>query len=389
MAELYDAVVVGAGPAGSYFAYKLAKLGNQVIVFERQPEIGSSVCCTGIVGKECFDKFPVALNAVLAETTSASLFSPSGKVLNLHKETVQAYIVDRTAFDNALAQRAQDEGAEYRLSARVDNIEIVNRCVRLSVEHAGTMTDFDSKVVAICNGFGGSLTKALGLGKIDDYVAGAQTEVPTDTVGEVEVYFGQSIAPGFFAWLVPTSEGKALVGLLTRRNAGAYLKKLITTLNAQGKIDCVETDFTYGVIPLMPLRKTYAERTVVIGDAAGHVKPTTGGGIYYGLLCADIAADTIHEALRSDDLSAKRIARYERRWRKMLAKELQIGYWGRKLYENLSDNQIDRIFDLIISNNIHEELLQSPDFSFDWHGSSILRVLKHKALGKAIRSMTR
>jgi digeranylgeranylglycerophospholipid reductase len=389
LTELYDAVVVGAGPAGSYFAYKLAELGNQVIVFERQTQIGSSVCCTGIVGKECFDKFPVAFNAVLAEMTSARLFSPSGKLLNLHKETVQAYIVDRAAFDNALAQRAKDEGADYHLSSRVDSIEIMNRCLRTRVEHAGTMTEFDSKVVAICNGFGGSLTKALGMGKIDDSVAGAQAEVSANSVDEVEVYFGQSIAPGFFAWLVPTSEGKALVGLLARRNPGAYLKQLLTMLISQGKIVGGEADFTYGVIPLMPLRKTYGERLVVIGDAAGHVKPTTGGGIYYGLLCADMAADTIHEALRSDDLSAKRLARYERRWKKMIARELQIGYWGRKLYENLSDNQIERIFDLIIAGNIHEELLQSPDFSFDWHGSSILRVLKHKALGTAIRSMTR
>ena len=389
MAELYDAIVVGAGPAGSYFAYRLAKLGHRVIVFERQPKVGDSVCCTGIVGKECFDRFPIAFNAILAEASSARLFSPSGKLLNLHKETVQAYIVDRAAFDNALAQRAQEAGADYLLSAKVDDIAIVDRCVRARVEHNGTMIKFDSKVAAICNGLGGPLPKALGLGKIGDSVAGAQAEVSANGVDEVEVYFGQSIAPGFFAWLVPSSAGKALVGLLTRRNPGSYLKKLLTMLHAQGKIASDEVEFTYGGIPLKPLRKTYGERLVVIGDAAGHVKPTTGGGIYYGLLCADMAADTIHEALCSDDLSAKRLARYEQRWKEILARELQIGYWGRKLYENLSDSQIERIFDLILSNNIHEELLQSPDFSFDWHGSFILRALKHKALGKTVRSMTK
>jgi geranylgeranyl reductase family protein len=382
-------MVVGAGPSGSYFAYRLAKLGHRVIVFERQPKVGDSVCCTGIVGKECFDRFPIAFNAVLGEVCSARLFSPSGKLINLRKETVQAYIVDRSAFDNALALKAQDEGADYHLSARVDNIAVLDRCVRARVEHGGVITEFDGKVAAICNGFGGLLTKALGIGKINEYVAGAQAEISVNGVDEVEVYLGQSIAPGFFAWLVPTLEGKALAGLLTRRRPGWYLKKLLNMLQDKWKIAPGEANFTYGVIPLRPLRKTYGKRVVVVGDAAGHVKPTTGGGIYYGLLCADIAADTVHEALCSDDFSAKRLARYEQRWKKILDRELQIGYWGRKLYENLNDSQIERIFDLIISNNIHEELLRSPDFSFDWHGGSIVKVLKHKVLDKTVSSMTR
>jgi len=73
----------------------------------------------------------------------------------------------------------------------------------------------------------------------------------------------------------------------------------------------------------------------------------------------------------------------------MLARELQIGYFARRLYEKLSDSQIEHIFDLIQQNNIHEELLQSPDFSFDWHGESVLRALRHKTLGKTVRAMTK
>ena len=115
---------------------------------------------------------------------------------------------------------------------------------------------------------------------------------------------------------------------------------------------------------------------------AGQVKPTTGGGIYYGLLCADIAAKVIAGALRSDDFSAKRMSHYERDWKRKLSKELQIGYWARKTYESLDDRQIENIFDIVQSNNIHEDILQSPDFSFDWHGESILKVLKNKPLSR-------
>ena len=373
---------------GSYLAYRLAKLGYRVVVFERRPRVGDAVCCTGIIGKECFDRFPVANNAVLAQANSAKFFTPSGRYLRLSKETVQACIVDRVVFDRALAQKAQEAGAEYRVSSKVEDIVISSDCAEAVVDCRGVRSDFKGRIALLSNGFGGSLSQKLGLGVISDFVLGAQAEVNTGNLEEVEVYFGQKVAPGFFAWLVPTSQGKALAGLLSRRSPGLCLKNLLSTLLAQGKIISAEDKIVYGVVPITPLPKTYKERLVVVGDAAGQVKPTTGGGIYYGLLCADIAAEVIHEALAADDLSARRLSSYEKRWRKKLSKELQVGYWARKLYEKLNDNQIEGIFDIVQEDNIHETLLRSPDFSFDWHSDSILRALKDKPLSRAVRSVT-
>ncbi|MDI6814873.1 MAG: hypothetical protein QMC90_02150, partial [Dehalococcoidales bacterium] len=131
----------------------------------------------------------------------------------------------------------------------------------------------------------------------------------------------------------------------------------------------------------------HSERLVVVGGAAGQVKPTTGGGIYYGLLCADIAANNLHRALESGDLSARGLASYEREWRRKLRRELKIGYWARKFYERLSDRQIDWIFDIIKSNGIDEALLKAKDLSFDWHGEVVLRLMGHRAVAKAIEVM--
>ena len=237
-------------------------------------------------------------------------------------------------------------------------------------------------MAVISNGFGPALPQRLGLGKIPDFVLGAEAEVKVRDLEEVEIYLGQEIAPGFFGWLVPTSDGRALAGLLSRRSPGSCLKNLLAGLVTQGKITPNETRIVHGGIPLRPLPKTYRERIVIVGDAAGQVKPTTGGGIYYGLLCADIAAEIIHDALKTDDLSAKRLAQYERGWKAKLSKELEVGYWARKTYEGLSDRQIENIFDIVKENNIHESILQSPDFSFDWHGDSIMRALKHEPIAK-------
>jgi len=223
------------------------------------------------------------------------------------------------------------------------------------------------------------------LGKVGDFVTGAQAEVETTGIGEVEVYLGQEVAPGFFAWLVPTSPRKALVGLLSRRDPGLYLRKLVSSLAAQGKMASADVELSYGGIALKPLARTYSERLMVVGSAAGQVKPTTGGGIYYGLLGADMAANNLHQALKSDNLSAKNLAKYEREWKRKLGRELKIGYWARKLYESLSDTQIDRIFDIIRSNGIDEALLNEDDLSFDWHGAVVLRLIGHQALSKAIK----
>ena len=94
----------------------------------------------------------------------------------------------------------------------------------------------------------------------------------------------------------------------------------MSSLQAQGRIASSEAGISHGGIPLKPLPRTYGERLVVVGDTAGLVKPTTGGGIYYGLLSADMAADTLHRALKANDLSAKSLASYEREWKNRLGK---------------------------------------------------------------------
>ena len=216
---------------------------------------------------------------------------------------------------------------------------------------------------------------------------GAQAEVEIIGVDEVEIYFGREIAPGFFAWLVPTSPHRALVGLLSRHSPGLYLGKLMSSLLAQGKIVSPEVELSYGGISLKPLIRTYSNRMLVVGGAAGQVKPTTGGGIYYGLLSADMAANTLQRALETNDLSTRSLAEYERMWKAKLGRELRIGYWARKLYERLSDRQIDRIFGIIKSSGIDEALLKADDLSFDWHGEVVFRLIGHKAVSKVIKVM--
>jgi digeranylgeranylglycerophospholipid reductase len=380
---MHDVIIVGGGPVGSHVARGLAEKGHQVLVLEKKSRVGEKVCCTGIIGQECVNNFSIDDKVILRKVNSAALFSPSGNSLHLYRQEPQACVLDRSAFDIFMAERAQHSGAEYNFNSRVTGIITGNDHASVSVSCRGKEFKIPAKAVVIASGFSPGLNERLGLGTFKDFTTGAQAEVETPGIDEVEVYFGD-MAPGFFAWLVPTAPSMARVGLLARKDAGLYLKKWLAQLAKRGKIASAEAKLSYGGIPLKPPTRTYGERMIAVGDAAGQVKPTSGGGIYYGLLSAEIAADTLHRALADDDLSSGRLARYERAWRRKLGRELRAGYWARKLFERLSDRQIDRIFEIIKAGGIDEALLKAEDLSFDWHSRTIIRLLKYQMVAKTL-----
>jgi len=367
---LYDVVIVGAGPVGSYLAYSLAKLGHRVAVFEAKETIGSKVCCTGIVSRECYDLFPQGTGTVLREVSSASFFAPSGQRLTLAKDAVQAYIIDRPAFDIALARKAQEAGVEYFVQSRVAAVLPEREGCQVRVGGSGRQR-FQARAVVLACGFGSVLPEKLGMGKISNFLYGAQAEVKVG-LDEVKVYFDQKLAPGGFAWLVPTSTGRGLAGVISKRRASPLVKGLLSRLTADDNLEIRQK-----AIPLGSLPRTYGDRVLVVGEVAGQVKPTTGGGIYFGLLCAQLAINTLHQALLIDDLSSRRLSHYQRQWRAEIAADLRLGYLARRLYNNLGNKQIDQLFDLMITSRIPEELPQWEEFSFDRHGRLISRLLRH------------
>jgi flavin-dependent dehydrogenase len=340
------------------------------------------------VSRECVNSFAIPENLILRRVESASFFSPSGRVvLRLGRPDTQACILDRVAFDAALARCAQDKGAEYLFNSPAKNLEVAGDRVKIETSRKGERTSFEARAAVIASGFNSRLVEEWGLGSINHFFLGAQVEVETDSSDEMELYFGAATAPGFFAWLVPTSSSRARVGLLTHHQPGQYLKKLISSLAARGKLTSTQAELSYGRVPVKPLSKTYYERRLVVGAAAGQVKPTTGGGIYYGLLCADIAASTLHQALATNNLSARALADYERNWRQRIGLELKKGQRVRRFYERLNDEQIDKLFDAIDVSGMAEVLLKDSSVSFDWHSGGLLRILGKVAMSRVTQAI--
>ena len=384
---MHDVIVIGAGPAGNIAALELSAKGYRVLVLDWRRDIGNKLC-TGIIGAECAERFPPEAEHVISEVRSATLVSPMGTRHRIVRDKTQALIINRVAYVDALARRAMAAGATYKLGSRVAEVEISKEGVSVLTKGGEGQGCYRSSMVIIASGFGTPLLEMVGLqnGRHRDYMVGSQAEVEVYGLEDTEVYLGKDIAPGSFGWLVPVSDSSALIGIVARGGLNGHMGRFISNLQDTGKVRGVIKEPSRWGVPLKPLSKTFRDRVLVVGDAAGLAKPTTGGGIYYALLSGEIAAATAVEALDAGDFSARRLKGYETKWRAVFGRDLRIGYGARVLYEAMGDRQLERLLSAFASREVQSDLIGSPEFSFDWHGGVILRALRHRDLRPLIES---
>ena len=134
---------------------------------------------------------------------------------------------------------------------------------------------------------------------------------------------------------------------------------------------------TWG-IPIQPLEKTYAERILVIGDAAGLVKPVTGGGIYYSQISAELAAETIEKAIIENDFSEKSFSEYQKNWKNLIGAEILKGNKLRDILFGFEDKKLNHLTKFTFSNSIISNILISKSSSFDNHFKSFLNFINNE-----------
>jgi flavin-dependent dehydrogenase len=160
------------------------------------------------------------------------------------------------------------------------------------------------------------------------------------------------------------------------RDAPRYFALLGKRLSDRWRIDqCDIGRPRQKILPLAPISRTFGDRLLAVGDAAGLVKPTTGGGIYYSVLSGALAAEVIVDALRDGQTSAARLSRYERRWRDRLSDEFQTQLSLRHLAHRMSDADIEALFDLARADGIMPIVRRTA--SFNRHRQLILALFKH------------
>jgi len=375
---LKDVVVIGAGPAGIHAASLLAQAGLDVSLLEAQARVGERAICSGVVGEEAFTRFDLPTATVLSEIRCIQAISPGGRKMEHRTEVPLARVIDKAAFNRALAERAVSAGVELQLGAQVNSLDVDKHTVKVqyqSIEAGAGAGALRARLAVITTGVNASLNSGLGLARPRQVLRALQTELtlpPNGHGNAARVFVGRDVVPGAFGWEIPLGNNRWRVGLMTEHNPEPYFNKLLGRIAPQTDVAKLRIDRKG--IAQASLGRCVAERVIAAGEAAGHIKTTTGGGIYYGLLSAEMAAQVAIRAFHRQNFSARSLGEFERYWRSRFGSELVVGYFARNLAGCFSDAQMDRFFDAANATNWLVRL--NGKLKFDWHHRALLATLR-------------
>nr|MDO8099848.1 NAD(P)/FAD-dependent oxidoreductase [Candidatus Njordarchaeota archaeon] len=357
--DTFDVIVVGGGPVGGIIAKGIAEKGMKAVILEEHKTIGEPPHCAGLVSVRGFPKLGVtpSKDLVLNRVRGARIFSPSGESLTVERQNEQAYVIDRVSLDRELINGATRHGAQLLLSTRAKSIGIENTGAIVAAETTGakngkTDKPFWGKIVVSAEGAQSKLTSQLGLDSPNPRMRLYATQfemsnVRLDREDLVEIFLGKSCAPGFFVWVIPTGCDSARVGLAAKvPKAYSLLRYFISHSRlVADKLNKARIRKILGgnVLTGGPIPKTFVDRFLAVGDCAGQTKPTTGGGVVTGAICARIASQVLVESLLTNNFSQSFLKKYEKMWRDELAQEFLIMLHIRRLLNRLPDALIDRL----------------------------------------------
>jgi digeranylgeranylglycerophospholipid reductase len=369
----FDFIVVGAGPIGSYIAKSLVKEGWSVGIFERKKEVGEGVICSGIIGRDAYEEFNLPEKAIIRTISSLKIFSPSLIELEYNKEEPFAYIADRKILDKELVEEALKEGAELFLESKVFDIQ--REKDKIFIKYSKNKQEFkkSSRCIIIASGTNFALHRKIGFSIPENMLWGNRVEViGGDGKESIEVYILSKPDLSSFGWIVPLN-GYTRIGVLSERSSQEPLKNLIYKSNGKFTVNMDKIEkapIVYG-----NLKKIAGERVIAVGEAAGQVKTTTGGGIYYGLIGVSIAREILLRAAKTNDFSSESLYEYEKIWNDKMGDEIKNGIMVRNVASKIAPQLIDNLFGFLKENPSVKLELENR-FCFDYHRDIIKSSIK-------------
>lgn len=380
---MLDVAIIGGGPGGLTAARRLSADGKSVTVLEEHDRIGAPVHCTGVLAADVIASMDLPGDAVLNPLSTVRFVAPAGHSFDYTTATTEAVVIDREKFDAALARRAAAAGTTIARGQRVISIEPDADGVDVGLADGASLR---ARAVILACGANYAFQRRLGLGMPSTFLQSAQLELPADHMGDVEIHFGSEVAPKGFAWAVPVKRASgsfARIGVMAEGDAGAFFSRMLGRVRERWSVAVPDALAPRRrMLPLASVTRTYADRVLVVGDAAGLVKPTTGGGIYYSVVSGEIAAEVLGERLTTDELSAASLREYEQRWRGRFQSEFTAQLALRFVAQRMRDSDIDALFTLAKTDGILPLVRQTA--RFNRHRDFILALLRHQPARRAL-----
>jgi digeranylgeranylglycerophospholipid reductase len=299
---MFDVHVIGAGPAGSFAAIGALQDGKRVLISEEDKQVGTPVRCSGHISVSGLEKMAEHINygpAVQNHITAAHIRAGKELFVIKNRGGPKSLVLDRGRLDGICADAAVREGATLRLNSKA-------------------RMPYEADCVIGADGPASSVALSFGFPKISRFVSCFQAEFDygCDDVHAVEVLLSEKNYPGFFGWIIPLNEEKARIGLgvETPNISSAGFGKMMRELGLDSA-KC--TSKLSGIIPISSRPKTAGifgkKKVCLVGDAAGQVKASTGGGIFFASQCGLLAGKY-----------ASHPEKYEKGWRAAFGPDMLI-----------------------------------------------------------------
>jgi len=368
----FDILVVGGGPAGLSAAAAAAKGDLRVAVIEKDSSIANTIRTSGVTWLPEIDKLGLPRN-LYHPIRRYAIYSPNKEYV-LETPEAEACALDVRELYQYLAHQAAALGVEIFLRTKVNFASYENgkAAVKIAANSSSGRLDFRGSFVIDASGFSTIVGRSLGLvNKWERFGMGAEYEAYAEKV-DVETWalmVGLSYSPAGYAWLFPVGKNRVRVGVGIGRpesnmdplkQLAFLMEKRPGPLKKLGRICPLE--FHYGVVPSQgPRNFTIADRVLLVGDSAGHLNPLLLEGIRFAIKFGRIAGEAVKHAI--DERGAPKVLRdeYEKRWKKEVWSDFQVGLNVQKKWLKFSDEQWDREMSILDSLSAKEvlELLQS------------------------------
>jgi len=354
----FDVLVVGGGPAGSSAARIAAENGCTVALIEKEKEIAETVRTSGVTWISDIKQFGIP-DECYNPIKKFSFCSPKNSV-TISDEVAKAAVLDVRKTYRFLAERALNAGAKIFVSTNVSNILKNSRgkCVGVIAKSYEKEIQFNGKVIIDASGFASVVAKELGYVKQwKKFGVGAEFEVKTERL-EYDNWWlmvGQEYSPAGYAWIFPTSENTARIGVGIGKpdsdvdptiRLNELIDKKIGPIKDLGKIEKIE--FHYGLIPNEGLsRKTVYDNVILVGDSAGQANPLVLEGIRYAIRFGEVAGRVVANAIKNKDTSETSLMPYEKEWRKSIESKINSAVKVQNRWVGLTDEEWDKELDII------------------------------------------